>query len=68
MEKKKPSGLALIPFLVFVAFYLISGIVLQMNGVEMAFYQIPSPISITLGIVVAFVMFKGTIDEKVNSL
>lgn len=30
----------------------------------MAFYQIPSPISITLGIVVAFVMFKGTIDEK----
>lgn len=33
----------------------------------MAFYQIPSPISITLGIVVAFVMFKGTIDEKVNS-
>ena len=67
MEKKKPSGLALIPFLVFVAFYLISGIVLQMNGVEMAFYQIPSPISITLGIIVAFVMFKGTIDEKVNS-
>lgn len=34
---EKISGKALIPFLVFICVYLVSGIVLHLNGVEMAF-------------------------------
>ena len=64
--KKQANGLALIPFLVFVVFYLATGIILSAMGVEMAFYQVPSPISITIGIIVAFFMFSGTVDEKVG--
>ncbi len=63
--EKKVSGKALIPFVVFVGVYLAVGIVLQMQGVEMAFYQLPAPVAALLGVMVAFVMFKGTIDEKV---
>ena len=30
----------------------------------MAFYQFPSPVAILIGVVVAFIIFKGTIEEK----
>ncbi|GHT00309.1 sodium:proton antiporter [Synergistales bacterium] len=59
-----PSGVALIPFGVFVAIYLGVGIALEFSGKEMAFYQMPVPIAALIGIALAFVMFKGTIDEK----
>lgn len=57
----KANGKALIPFLVFVLFYLFTGIVIK------DFYAIPSPISVIMGIIVAFIMFKGSIDEKFNT-
>lgn len=58
------NGLALIPFLVFIAIYLGAGIFMQVKGVEMAFYQFPAPVAIFIGIVVAFIMLKGSIEEK----
>lgn len=64
----KASGKALIPFLVFVAIYLGSGIILQAQGVEMAFYQLPAPVAIFCGIISAFFILKGTIDEKFDAL
>lgn len=69
MENKniKPRGYALIPFLVFVLVYLLSGIILQMNGVDMAFYQMPAPVASFVGIIVAFIMFSGTIEEKFDT-
>lgn len=60
----KAQGYALIPFLVFVLVYLLSGIILQNLGVEMAFYQLPAPVASMVGIIVAFLMFKGSIEEK----
>lgn len=63
----KPRGYALIPFLVFVLVYLLSGILLQLDGVEMAFYQMPAPVASFVGIIVAFIMFKGTIEEKFDT-
>lgn len=63
-SKIKANGSALIPFVVFIVLYLGVGIVLQLRGVEMAFYQLPAPVAIIVGILVAFAMFKGTIDEK----
>lgn len=66
MEKKisKVSGKALIPFLVFIVVYLGSGIILQLKGVEMAFYQFPAPVAVFLGVITAFIMFKDSIEEK----
>ncbi len=64
LTTKKANGAALIPFLVFIVLYLGAGIVLNVMGVEMAFYQFPAPVAAIVGIVVAFAMFKGSMDEK----
>ncbi|MGL5050214.1 MAG: Na+/H+ antiporter NhaC family protein [Cetobacterium sp.] len=65
MEKRiEGSFKGLVPFLVFIGFYLGSGIILDSMGVELAFYQLPAPVAIFPGIIVAFLLFKGTIKEK----
>lgn len=64
----KANGKALIPFFVFVGIYLGSGIILQIQGVEMAFYQLPAPVAIFCGIISAFFILKGTINEKFDAL
>ncbi|MGL5377677.1 MAG: Na+/H+ antiporter NhaC family protein [Cetobacterium sp.] len=63
-NKLEGSFKGLIPFLVFIGIYLGSGILLDLNGVEMAFYQLPAPIAIFPGIIVAFLLFKGSVKEK----
>ena len=65
--EKKVSGKALLPFGVFVGLYLITGIVLNFMGVEMAFYQLPAPIAAVVGVISAFVLFKGSIGEKMTT-
>jgi len=65
-NQKKANGLALIPFAVFVGVYLTTGITLNAMGVEMAFYQLPTPIASFIGIIVAFAMFKGKFDDKLS--
>ena len=66
-NKSKPSFIGLIPLLIFVIIYLGTGIVLQMKGVAMAFYQLPSPVAVFVGIIFAFILFKGTIMEKFDT-
>lgn len=63
-ENTKSSFIGLVPLLIFILFYLGTGIFLQMNNTPMAFYQLPSPVAVTLGIIAAFILFKGTIQEK----
>ena len=57
---KKARGSALIPFLVFIAVYLGAGIILDAAGVEMAFYQFPSPVAALIGLIVACIKIKGS--------
>jgi Na+/H+ antiporter NhaC len=59
-----PSAKALIPFVVFVAVYLGSGLILEAQGVEMAFYQFPAPLAAVIGIITAFLLLSGEFDEK----
>ncbi len=67
-QSKTPySGIALIPFIVFIGVYLGSGLILQAKGVEMAFYQFPAPVAVFCGIITAFILLKGTINEKFES-
>ncbi len=64
--KAKAKGAALLPFIVFVLVYLATGIILNAMGVEMAFYQVAAPVCILPAIILAFIMFEGSIDEKFN--
>ena len=61
---KKGSGLALVPFLVFVVIYLGAGLILQSQGVAMAFYQFPSVTAMFIALLVAFAMTKGSINDR----
>lgn len=69
MEKNlaKANGKALIPFAIFIIVYLGSGIILQQRGVELAFYQLPAPVAAFVGIIFAFFILNGTIDEKFDT-
>lgn len=67
INKPESSGKALIPFVVFIAVYLGSGIVLQLKGVEMTFYQVPAPVAVLCGIIVAFIVLKGSTNEKFDT-
>ncbi|EFC90935.1 Na+/H+ antiporter NhaC [Dethiosulfovibrio peptidovorans DSM 11002] len=70
MSEKKESGrgLAFLPLLVFVFVYLATGVILTAKGVDKAFYQLPSPVAVIIGIVAAFFIVKGTVDEKFDML
>lgn len=63
----KPNGTALFPFIVFVGVYLGAGIILQMQGVEMPFYQFPAPLASIIGIIVAFALLRGQFSDKFNT-
>jgi len=64
-NNKKSSGLALIPFLVFIVIYLGAGIVLQSRGVEMAFYQFPAVVAMFISVLTAFAInYKAGINEN----
>ncbi|QRM89913.1 Na+/H+ antiporter NhaC family protein [Lacinutrix sp. WUR7] len=57
-----PSFTALIPLFVFVFTFL--GVGLYQND----FYALPAPIAVILGIIVAFVMFKQSVNSKIQTL
>ena len=67
LNNKKANGLALLPFLVFIVVYMGAGLVYQSKGVDMAFYQFPSVTAMFLAVLVAFIMFKGSINEKFDT-
>lgn len=66
-ERIKGSFKGLVPFFIFIGIYLGSGLILQSQGVELAFYQLPAPIAAFAGIIAAFILFKGTINEKFST-
>ena len=61
-NRQKGNAFALIPLLIFIFTFLGAGIFLN------DFYAFPSPIAVLIGIISAFILFKSTTDEKVNTL
>jgi Na+/H+ antiporter NhaC len=61
-SKKKGNPLALIPLFIFIFTFLGVGIVLN------DFYALPSPIAVLIGIIAAFLLFKSSTEEKVDTL
>lgn len=66
--KIKSNGKALIPFIIFIGMYLFTGFYLTYSGEKLAFYKVNSPIFVILGIISAFILFKGDISSKFNNL
>lgn len=69
MEKHKgnnppKSGVALLPFVIFIGLYLGAGIYLSIKKVDMAFYQFPVLVACFVGLIFAFILHKGKIAEK----
>ena len=64
MKYTKKSGLALLPFLVFIIIYLGAGLIYQARGEAMAFYMFPSVTAMFIAVLVAFCMSRGSINEK----
>lgn len=60
--KTKGSIVALLPFFVFIFTFLGAGILLN------DFYALPSPIAVTFGIITAFLLFRESIETKVDTL
>lgn len=67
-SKPKPSAKALIPFLIFIGLYLFTGFYLTYTGHELGFYAVNSPIFVIIGIISAFILFKGSMNEKFDNL
>lgn len=64
--KEKGSFKALIPLMSFVIIYLMAGLVLNIQGVEMAFYQFPAPIAAFLGIIIGILVLSGGFEKKIK--
>ncbi len=67
MTQIKPSFKGLVPFVVFIMVYLGSGLYFEAKGMNMAFYQLPSPVAVIAGIVCAFFLLKESVDEKFDT-
>ena len=64
---KNKAILSLLPLLTFVALFLGSGLYLQSQGVDYAFYQLPAPVAILPAIMLAFILNKGTVNQCVET-
>jgi Na+/H+ antiporter NhaC len=62
-EKRLAS---LLPFGVFLGLFLGTGIVLTLQGVEFAFYQLPASIAIIPAILVAIYMGRDSVNEQIG--
>jgi Na+/H+ antiporter NhaC len=62
----KKRLVSLLPFAVFLGLFLGTGIVLTLQGVEFAFYQLPASIAIIPAILVAIYLGKDSINDQVS--
>ena len=69
-QANKKSILALLPFIVFLGVFLGTGIILTLQGVEFAFYQLPASIAIIPAVFVSIylgkVISKETIETQIG--
>lgn len=63
----KGRGIALVPMLIFLVLFLGTGLYLNAKGVEFAFYQLPAPVAAMVGLIFAFLICRGTLNEKFDN-
>mgnify|MGYP005989419599 CR=1 FL=1 len=60
------SPWALLPMLLFMALFIGSGLYYQSAGIEFAFYKISAPVAILPAIILALLLAKGSINQRVD--
>lgn len=66
-QPNKKSIIALLPFIVFLGVFLGTGIILTLQGVEFAFYQLPASIAIIPAIFVSLYLGKAISKETIET-
>lgn len=61
------SAKALLPLALFLTLFLGTGLYFQSEGVEYAFYQLPSPVAILPAIVLGILLSKQAFEERINT-
>lgn len=61
-----PSGIALLPLMLFLALFLGTGVYLTLEGVEYAFYQVPAPVAVLPAIVLAIILSRDTVNDTIE--
>ncbi|MGM0480305.1 MAG: Na+/H+ antiporter NhaC family protein [Pseudomonadota bacterium] len=64
-DVQPPSAIALLPLALFLTLFLGTGIYFQSEGVEYAFYQLPSPVAILPAIVLGILLSKQAFEERI---
>ena len=65
-RKVQARALALVPLIVFLALFLGSGIYHSIIGTEFAFYQLKAPVAAIPAIILAIVMYRGTLNTAID--
>ncbi len=63
----KPTPLALLPLLLFLALFVGSGLWYQSQDVDFAFYQIQAPVAILPALVLAILLSRGALNERIET-
>lgn len=66
LQSPQPSIKSLLPFVIFLGLFLGTGIILTLQGVDFAFYQLPASIAIIPAIFVALYLGKESIETKIG--
>lgn len=62
-----PRAIALLPLFVFLSLFLGTGIYFHSQGVDMAFYQLASPVAILPAIILAVWMSKEALNQRIQT-
>lgn len=62
-----PNLLALLPFAIFLGLFLGTGVLLTLQGVDFAFYQLPASIAIIPAIIAAIALGKYLLNTSINN-
>lgn len=65
--KVQAHAFALLPIIVFLSVFLGSGIYHSIIGTEFAFYQIKAPVAAIPAIILAVLLYRGTLNEGIES-
>lgn len=68
LSQKQQARLSLLPLLLFVALFLGTGLYLQSQGVDYAFYQLPGPVAAIPALVLAIWLYKAPLTESLEVL
>lgn len=63
----KGNPVALLPLALFLTVFLGTGIYFQLAGVEMAFYQLASPVAIMPAIILAVILSKEALNDRIQT-